>query len=191
MISMNKIINKNLIIICFILITLSLLFTFRYLSINQKYPDPINKEHKLNQPIKYGSFEIKTIGYKMMNSSELKDLGSVFNEITTPYDKNIKCVIATVNIKNSGTEQKNLEVYPFQIESGGFSNGIDAALFSVLNGEDSTLVPILKPNEEKKLLLPFTMIKSQFSKKDWEQIDYRKFQLVLSLYPEKNFVVLN
>jgi hypothetical protein len=188
---MDKIRNKYSILIGIIIIILSLIFTIRYININHKYPPPVYKKHNLNEPVKYESLEVKATDFKIMNANEIQELGSVYEEITTPDDKNIKCIVAKILIKNSSARKMNLEVYPFTLESLGYSNGIDQGLFNVLNGKDSTMVPDLEPNEELILLLPFTIIEKQFTKPDWDNIVKRKFQLVLSLYPEKKFIVLN
>ena len=49
---------------------------------------------------------------------------------------------------------------------------------------------VCKPNEEKTLLLTYSVIKKNFHEQDWVNIDQRNFDLVLSVYPEKGLIHL-
>ena len=125
-----------------------------------------------------------------MNENEIRKIGPVYNEVN-PNNANIKLILTTIQIKNLSTKQVKLEVYPFVLESSGFSNGINLDLYNVLNGDNATVSPVLKPGEVQTLELPFTMIESQFTKQDWLNLTNRNFELVLSLYPIKKSILLN
>lgn len=175
--------------ILILIICLSVLFIVRYNSLNNKYPPATTVQYQINEPVKYSNFEITMTGYKMMDKAELQELGSIYDNIK--YDnKDIKSIVTTIKISNTSNKSEVLEVYPFTLESVGFSNGINFELFLALNGENKTLNPQLKAGDEVELHLPFTLIEKQFTKLAWTNIPDRQFELVLSLYPEKKSIII-
>lgn len=163
----------------------------RYNNLNEQYQPPTYENYKQNQVVSYNSFAIKASEFEVMNEEDIQDLGPVYEDVTTIDGSSIKSIVTEVRIKNPSSQQMKLEVYPFVIESGGYSNGIDADLFHVLNKDEATMIPVLDAGEEITLQLPFTMIESQFTDKDWDNIENREFNLVLSLYPVKKTISSN
>ncbi len=174
----------------FFIVILTTIIGNRIISLNQQYPPPTHEKSPLKQPMKFNHFEIKATSFRVINNTDLLQLGSEFEQFTLGHE-DFKCVLTELHIKNISSKNLNIEVFPFTLESIGFSNGINLELFNALNGGDAVMNPELKPNEEITLQLPFTMIEEQFTKKDWNNVNERTFELVLSLYPVKKTIVLN
>ncbi|WP_071396577.1 hypothetical protein [Bacillus tuaregi] len=173
-----------------LLLILSILFMARFNSLNNKFPPPTIEAYQINEPVRYGSFEITMLEHKMMDKTELQNFSAVYGKLFTNEIKDIKSIVTTINIKNTSNKKMILEVYPFILESKGFSNGVNLDLFMALN-TNKTMTPELNAGEEIKLQLPFTLIEKQFTKQDWANVTRREFELVLSLYPEKKSIFLN
>lgn len=178
----KKIFLFSIIILCFAL------FVFRFVSLNNEYPAPVLKNYNTNQIIPYGQFVMKVNSYYFLDTEMVK---STFNEELNA-GQNLKCVIVNINVKNVGKSEKNVELYPFVLESGAWKNGINLNAFKKINrdNKNATLEPTLKPEESLSIKLPFTMIDKHFKLKQWKIVESRKYSLVLSLYPTKRIISL-
>jgi len=103
----------------------------------------------------------------------------------------MKGMFVTLKVKNISSETKNIETGPFTIATVNWSNGLNLMLYESINEPNSRVYLELKPGEEVTSIYPYTMIKSNFDKKGWEQIENEKFSLVLNLYPVKKSIKLN
>lgn len=186
---MHKMKHKHIVIIItvMILIAMSSIFVARFIYINQKYPSPTLETVNLNKPIKYLGFEIKVEKSKLIRADEIKKISSKDKLL---FQYNSRALLVTINLKNTSKEKKKIDITPFEVESSGWRNAINLELFTEITSNGSTMHPTIDAGKEITLVLPFTMLDVQFTKNDWDNIDNRKFDLVLSLYPVKKSIQL-
>lgn len=183
-----NIIRKNLrriISIASILVLLGAC-TARYLYMSQKYPTPKYVTYKNNQPVEYEQFTIQILDSYFMQP---KEVSQVF-EAETRLGLELKCVVADVEVKNVSNQKKQIELYPFMIETDAFANGTNMEAFKTINHGLASLSPTLNPGEYISLKIPFTLPKTSFKLDTWKKIEKYNFDLVLSLYPTKKIIKL-
>lgn len=187
--------KKNKVIITFVILLSTILvgiFFYFYSKVNNKYQAPVLSTYKIQESFKFSynpDFELKVIDFKILNENELKNLSdSAFSEVKIPDQESVGFLV-TLNIKNTSDHESSIESHEFMIESGAFANGTDIAYSLLLN--ENVKSGSYMPGEERTLILPFTAIESLLSKEHWENIKKLKFDLVTSLYPVEQKVLLN
>ena len=164
------------------------LYSLRYVNLNNKYPPPHVQQYEERQSVPYDSFELTVLETTFMNQETL-DATFQDEHSAGVYPK---CIVIDLKIYNNSQSEKQIEIYPFVLESGAWSNGIHLAAFLALNADvdQATLTPTLQPGESCMLKLPFTLTQEQFKPSQWKNIENRDFQLTFSLYPEKKTILL-
>jgi len=186
---MNSIKRKLLTVgIVLITIVFLVLFLFRYSYLNQKYPEVIIESCKVNESINYMDFSLRAEEYEIINQNEINEKNVIFQPLQSSFET--KMVIVTLNIKNQSTQEKAIEIYPFVLESNGWSSAFDYEAFCKLNSENASTSLVLKPGETQTAILPFTMYNLQFKKDYWANLKNKEFDLVFSLYPIKKYIKL-
>ena len=96
-----------------------------------------------------------------------------------------------LKVENNSDSQKSVSFVDFTPESYAWKNGLSLELYTLLNPDaGSPLTFYIEPKSNAEVILPYTMIYSQFEDDDWERIEQREFDLVLSQYPTKHIVNL-
>ena len=158
--------------------------------INSIYPQGEEIIYGVNEDIPYGDDVYIRVNEARFLSEEEKE------EIhPDEYQRGVifESLVASVTVKNIGTEERTPELYPIMVESGVFANGCE--LFAMWrineNWENQTPLSTLKPGEEVTVLMPFLMAEIRFQSDDWEQVKEREFKLVFNLYPQKKSILLS
>ncbi len=75
------------------------------------------------------------------------------------------------------------------MESKGMGNGVSPEYTGILGGEETIWVE-LEPGERKQKIIGYDILSNQINKKEWKEIEERKFYLTFALYPEKKMLEL-
>lgn len=178
--------------IILILIILSLSFGYFFNRINNKYPAPKYEEYTIGVPFKYSfdkNFQLTVTDFSILNEDELRKLDEESGEEMNMKGQERVGYLITLKVKNIGKEKETLENQEFTIQSGGFTNGQDMLYATLLNKDVRSGAYDI--GEERTIIMPFTSIKSLFSKEHWDNVENLKYQLVTSLYPVEQKVLLN
>lgn len=186
---MNSI-NRKLLIAGIILISILflVLFLIRYNYLNTKYPEVIIDSSSMNEPVNYFDFSLCAEKYAIINQNEIKEKNIISEQLPSGFET--KMVLVTLNIKNTSTQEKTIELYPFVLESNGWRSAFDFEAFNKLNSENVSTSLRLKPGKSQTVILPFTMYNSQFKKDYWAKLQNKEFDLIFSLYPIKKYIKL-
>lgn len=178
--------------IILISIILSLSFFYFFNRINDKYPSPELEEYAIGVPFKYSfdkNFQLTVTDFSILNEEDLRKLDEDSGEEINIKGQPRVGYLITLKVKNIGKEKKTLENQEFTIQSGGFTNGQDMFYATFLN--EDVRSGAYEIDEERTIIMPFTSIKSLFSKDHWDNVKNLKYELVTSLYPVEQKVLLN
>jgi hypothetical protein len=187
--NLKKIIITSIIII---LIILSVAFFYFFRQINDKYPASKIEEFAIGVPFEYSydkSFQLTVTDFSILKDDELRELDEEVEEGMNNNDLERVGYLITLKIKNIGKEKSSIENQEFTIQSGGFTNGSDMVYASLLNEDVKSGAYDI--GEERTIIMPFTAVRSLFSKEHWDNIEKLKYELVTSLYPVEQKVLLN
>ena len=171
-------------------ILLLIIFTvFRYNQVNQEYPKQQVETQTIEKSFSaYGC----TVTFSNPQMYLIKDFMREYNLSDEDlkdlrYDSESENYLITVvlNVKSKTAEDMALDKIMEQcsIQSDGFSNFYSIELVDVVS-----TIPEVKNDTDKSLTIPFSIPKSLFSSKDWEQIEEREFEIALGCYPVKYVV---
>lgn len=183
--------RKKWIYIYLLISILTIVWLFFVVSINKKYPNPSYKQHTLGETFEFNGFEICATDIRFLNKDTVNNL---FADVI-PYWEDCKCVLYFLTITNNNPESKEIELQYFVMQTSAWCNSILMHTY----GEISqiyypelpiTLHPTLEPGETIQCVLPYTVPKVQFTKKQWATCETAGYELVLSLYPVKEYITL-
>lgn len=187
-----KFVSASLIVV--LLLGISIL---RFYNLNNYYPDFKIVEHSIGERITGGDISITVLSYKLLNGKQTKDIAPDYiieaynNDGTIPQDEQIRNLLIYLKVENNSDSQKTVSFVDFTPESYAWKNGLSLELYTLLNPDaGSPLTFYIEPKSNAEVILPYTMIYSQFEDDDWERIEQREFDLVLSQYPTKHIVNL-
>lgn len=184
---------RKIVISMVLLIAISLIVTFAYfyIKINEKYPAPLVQEVAMDTPFEYSfdkNFKITVTDFSILNEEELLKLDEEAGLSTNEESNERIGYLVTLKIKNIGTNEASIENQVFTLQSGIFNNGSDMAFNMVLN-QDVKSGPY-KPGEERTIIMAFTAMRIHFRKEHWDNVENLKYELVTSLYPIEQKVLL-
>lgn len=104
-------------------------------------------------------------------------------------------IMVTVNIKNMSEEKQRVTLEGFTLTSQAWTTCTAPDKYMAVNekwnSEQYQSGSIyIESGEERKLILPFLLVKNGFTQKQWEHVKERNYELVLSLYPVKKQIKL-
>lgn len=136
---------------------------------------------KRGEKIVIDEFEIqlKDIDVQSTKGSSYPDN---IKEAIAEIEDNSKIINICIDVSNLGNEDKRFAVYEFQLENGGWSNGINPDLYTESN-EGSGLEPVIEGKGSKELILTYTAYPSQMNKAEWDKLD-KNMKLQLDSYPQ-------
>ena len=158
----------------------------RFQELNQKYPNPIIKEYREGDIFYNDNLEVMVTGSLFMNPNEVC-------QIIPEYDLEMgeyKTLIVGVEVCNTGNIEQEFTPTNYMAQSQAWANGWDYELYTEINGT-AEVVFLVSPGETVRILLPFNLYKSQFRKQSWENLLKRSFNVVISVYPIKEKILLN
>lgn len=162
-------------------------FAVRFVQVNTRYPAPSYRS------VEPGEVEIPKSGLEysvsdayFISPEEITALYDAIDPEQALYTRYIpgeqeQLLMIEMTIYNPTNEEKEFGV-PTNLESGAWSNGLDAPMYVYLNPEAEKP---LASGESITVKMPFTMLYLQFTPSKWKTVQEREYQLMLSLYPEK------
>lgn len=170
------------------------LYFYRYQTLQQKYPNPVNETVGIGEAIEDGSFTVTLQSSALIEGNELEKLAPntviARHSDGTPYEgRSIRILLANVRIKKTQECEDTYNFTKILCESGAWSNGLDGELFMQLNNGISMVHEEVAYNNYIDVILPFSMVETMFNDSDWKSVDSRSFGLIYSLYPIKKSII--
>lgn len=180
------------------LIIAVVLSAVRIYDLNQQYPDPHIITHSLGEEIQGNVTSIAILKSELLDGDEIKTLDPNYECFTKDEKGNIlspqdeRFLLVHMKLINYTDDERSMDIRHIVAESDTWANGIAQDIFIDLNSGKGKPTEIrLAPKQEMEIIVPFYLCSVQFKPDDWQKIDNRQFDLVLTLYPEKNIVPLN
>lgn len=172
-----------------VIILLAVLFSFGYRRINHKYPEAVTEAVGMGEPIEADGLQFLARNAHFYTYEELKERKDIPEEA---FDMEGMCLITfDVELKNVSEEVKTVESAYRRLETIGCSNGVNMGFYRFFNPDSPRSVFELASDETKAYTLTYTLVPPLFKEKEWEEIEDRKFEYVLSLYPVKKVIQLS
>ena len=161
------------------------------IGINLKYPKAQLEEKQLGEAMMADDFEITATDVSFMSQEDFSDIYAFEKEMF----KEAECIMVTVNIKNMSEEKQRVTLEGFTLTSQAWTTCTAPDKYMAVNAkwnsEQYQSGPIyIESGEERKLILPFLLVKNGFTQKQWGHVKERNYELVLSLYPVKKQIKL-
>lgn len=168
---------------------IALLGMIQYITLNAKYPEPEEHIVEFGEVMRIENYSFSLKDWKWSDGSIVDDILPGYELLLYsdgrgyPSEKE-KIALATVEICKNAEDDSYLDLTNIAFEMGAWHNQWDNELFEALNGKDS-LVLSLSEGEKKEIIFPIAMFDFQFTRKEWENIEARKVNIVVTCYPEK------
>ncbi len=177
--------------ICLLCLMLLIIWMGNIICINKKYPEAILDRHLLGETFEWNGFEICATDIQFLDENYVN---TIFKDEIENFG-GCKCVLVFLTITNNSTEMKEIQLYPLILQSGAWKNSILMMTFGDISQMyypelPVTLHPKLEAGESIQCVLPYTMVKTIFTDKQWEKCENAEYELVFSLYPVKTFIKL-
>lgn len=186
--------KRALIIASGLFIIFCLIWAYFYVSINRKYPDANNEQVAVHEIMNIDNVEYEVTDSNIYSYDELKEKYSdriKQDSYESIEDSNWGFVFVNLRIKNNGKEEKIVNIYEFVVATKTTSNGLDVELFLEFNDE-KLMNPSIKSGEEIQIILPYSFVTGYITGKinKNERISNQRFELIMSLYPERKSIRL-
>lgn len=192
--------NKKTAYVFVLILTVILFFSlscFRYYNLNLKYPDFRIFEHSIGEEIRGGDISIIATSCELLDGKQTKlvqpnyEIDVRDQDGTFLDDDQVRNLIIHIKVINNTNIKQVISFVNFYPESGAWTNGLSLELYRLYNPYAGSPIEYnIDPNSTNEIVLPYTMIYSQFKDGDWRKIEQRTFQLVLSQYPVKHIINL-
>lgn len=157
--------------------------------VNQRYPDREVVYERNDQWTTLSSgLEIRVNGYYFIEDADIRRLEGVPSEQLYDEEMKLICVEYTVRNRNEETVKDNLAAQ-LPLQTSGWWNYPNPTYLqgNIQNPVSETEV---KPGETVEITFPYLFLKSNFRGKGWQEIETRKYAVVLSLYPQKRMITV-
>lgn len=130
-----------------------------------------------NVTVECDEFSYKVIDYEILNPYEIEQKYQ-YKDDAEP--SNLYYAIVNLEYTYKGNNQGGMPpIYELQLETGAWSNGINASATSQINSGDM----MVSLNETKAYKIVFDLRKIMFSKSGWKDVCTKNYQLVMMNYP--------
>ncbi|MCI1966935.1 MAG: hypothetical protein LKJ17_12560 [Oscillospiraceae bacterium] len=208
---MQKGLHIRTILLCSGTVLLLALFCIRVYSLNKRFP-PATVEHYASGELvnfdtkgKYtggkaikNAFQITTSDFEVYTKADLISKFQLKSD-DIPSDRfpqyKKKVLMFTIRARNISNTKQVLELYYMNMQCTdlGLSYAIDLDWFKAVNANNSqmSLQPSMAPGQTVTLFLPFEITNEHITENHLDKINQEKFDLILSLYPNKKLINLN
>ncbi len=158
---------------------------WRALTLHKEYPDPKMQTCQMGETLRHDNYEITFSGWQWGDGSLIS---GEFPDFVPAGDQggpeDVRVGLITLTIRKSSECTESFDLANISFSSGSWGNQFDLELFYMLNPTWNSLTLDLKDGEEQSAVLPITMLRTQFSTKEWEMIDSREIYINVWYYPE-------
>ena len=158
-----------------------------YRNINKLFPENKITKVPMGSQIEYQEdIYISVLEKEVLSKKESEELyeETMYN---VPFESRVLKVV--LELENRGEEKREVLVSDLNMESKGMGNGVSPEYTGILGGEETIRVE-LEPGERKQKIIGYDILSNQINKKEWKEIEERKFYLTFALYPEKKMLEL-
>lgn len=187
--------NKKRIIILMAFLLIAVVSIWRIISLNQAFSMWAEETvYEVGEAAVFHDFEMTVSDFEVLTEEQFKEkfykkFGVTDEDFQTLSYKR-KMLVFQLTAQNISQETKHLEW--FNVQSGTFSNLADPAYFQVTDKNVSELNSEFLPGEKKSGYVVAAYPESMTtSKQEWDTLDQKKYELVLTLYPKKISMKLN
>lgn len=170
------------------IILLSIGFTVHNaIVLHGKYPDPQIQTFQYGETVQIGGYQITFSGWQWGLSDLLLEKCPGFVLVSTKADgitEDARIGLIELTITKTSAGGEALDLTDIAFSSGAWSNQFDAELYFLLNPEQNTMVMDMETGQVWQVILPITMLESQFPEAQWEHINSRKLFIDLQYYPQ-------
>lgn len=129
--------------------------------------------------------EVKVNKADFMSDSAIRETKGTENVL---YNYEMKLMWVDLQIRNSRTEEKMVDLLDIAAESEGWCNIPDVQFYDILGESSKPLRLNIEPGETLTYRLPYLFVKANFRNPEWKRIEDKDYYLTLSLYPEKKMI---
>lgn len=170
------------IIVGVVFLSLGIMMLLRIYIVNERTPQTqkIIVQHGDTYEVKKGiAMSIGNI--KWLNSKQLEEYSDYFDK---DQIKDYKGIEVEVILNNVSKEEKTFSLFKLYIESENYDwNGSDISMFMQKNEMPMRIT--LQAGETKKVIMPYTFLKSGFPDKIWNNLQQETYFLLNKRYPNK------
>ncbi|MFU0826826.1 MAG: hypothetical protein ACFWTJ_04680 [Lachnoclostridium sp.] len=153
-----------------------------FYKINNEYPQAKKICYSIGEPGNFSEgIEATILENRWIGQKEFEDMYGKFKDAID--NSKYKFLLVSVKFKNTSVEKREVEVYRYYIECLGYSNGIGLDNYYIFN--DIGIAFTLQPGKEVNVTIPYVFFDTQFKKRDWNNLENKKFYLVNTWYPVK------
>jgi len=157
----------------------------RALALHDAYPDPLIQTCQLGETVQYNSCQITFSGWQWGDGSLLDSrLPGYVPSGAQGRPGDVRAGLIELTVKKSSEGVESFDLADISFSSGAWGNQFDLELFYLLNPGSNSIALDLEPGEKQSVVLPITLLKSQFPETEWRKIDSRQFYINIQYYPE-------
>jgi len=183
-------IKRKFLFLC-VALMIACLYRIQFNNINHKYPPAQLISYAKDQTVSYDGFSLKVLSTEFFNENDLKKNNKELYENIYIENEEIKAIVVDIQITNNNKQNAEIDISDAWLQSNYWVNGIVMNAFVAINPAGTSLHPKLKSGETVRLKLPYTMIPAHFKEMDWNNVQNRKYDLILTFYPIKRALALN
>ena len=182
--------KKHISVFLFFLLSISLFFSWAVWegnALHSKYPDPSIQTYHYGETLQIGNYQITFQGWQWGNDSLIKTRFPDFSLVPSGADgtsEDVRIGLISIFVEKVCEGDDTLDLANVGFSSGAWGNQFDAELFFLLNSELGNMKLDLTVGETQQVTFPLTVRESQFTAKQWADIDNRKFYVNFQYYPE-------
>ena len=159
--------------------------------INSKFHSLHVHSNSMDEGIVVQGVEITITGMEILHTNEIvsnTSLNELLNEYYSSSSENFIILLIKAEINNTNESRTSFDLTTLHLESGAYSSQAFYPLMQYYNKTGMTLE--LNGLEKKNTTLAFPIHKVSFRENDWANIENREFELVVSLFPQKEIIPL-
>ena len=167
-------------------------FGFGYDRVNRAYPAPVHAAHTLGETFETNGLEITGTDSRLMSVAQFREqypditvnIGYQLEDGSILPEENVRILLTSIRVKTLSENANLTYLYGAGAQSGTWRNGISFDLFAQLNDLDP------EADGYYDFFLPYEILSLQFLEQDWETVESRSYESVVSLYPTRPILQL-
>lgn len=183
---MKKHISVYAVSLCCILLFFCLALR-RGAALHKQYPDPPIRTYQYGESIRIGSYQMMFGGWQWGDESLVKAKFPDFILVYPQEDgliEDVRMGLISFTVTKISQDKDILDLTNMGFSSGAWGNQFDLELFHLLNPDLDSPRLNLAAGKMQEIVLPMTMLETQFAPTQWKDIDNRKFYINVQYYPE-------
>lgn len=156
------------------------------IQVNAKFPKAVTTTYEKGETAILDGIQYEILDCIWLDAVDVK---SYMGDADSIYDCDYKAMVITLQITNASQTTADYSLYECCVEGAGYTNGLCGELAANLS-DGMMLSGELEPGETRIVRMPYMCVESMFAPSVWSQVEHQDFSLVVSLYPEKNALLV-